>query len=48
MPSFALSEVDGEFEVKVLDGLSVEDGIFDVRWPMTGGHRTRAGKVSAV
>lgn len=29
MPSFALSEVGGEFKVKVLDGLSVHDNIFD-------------------
>ncbi len=29
MASFALSEVNGKFEIKVLDGLSVSPGIFD-------------------
>ncbi len=29
MPSFALFEIDGEFEIEVLDGLSLYDSIFD-------------------
>ena len=29
MPSFLLSETNDRFEIRVLDGTSVDDGIFD-------------------